>query len=336
MRYLLKLFQCLACVLFISGCATTLSKEANSSPQVQAFINEMVVKYQFNRDELQQVFANVKFQPHIIQLMQTPHEAKPWYIYRTTFLTEARVNAGVKYWREHEQLLAKAEQEYGVPASIIVAILGVETYYGSMQGNFRVIDALSTLAFDYPPRAPFFKSELTHLLLMARAAKVNPEIFVGSYAGAFGKTQFMPSSYRRYAVAFHHDGYSDLINNDADAIASIANYFKQNGWRAHEAIASPVRFKTKDTYVVYAHKSDNNMKPNKAVSEWHKLGFIPTQTLPSSQLAALLILQQKQGFEYWLGLHNFYVLSRYNPRLNYAMAVYQLSQRINAQYNHRS
>lgn len=325
MHYVIKLISSLLfCCLLLSGCATTTAEGIQASPQVQAFIDEMVVKHQFNREQLQQLFAKVEYQPRIIQLMQTPHEAKPWYIYKTTFVTEARAKAGVKFWKEHQQLLEQVEREYGIPASIIVAILGVETYYGPMQGNIRVLDSLATLAFNYPPRAPFFKSELEHFLIMIRDAKVNPEQFVGSYAGAFGKAQFMPSSYRHYAVAFHHTGFSDLVNSDADVIASIANYFKMNGWHVREAIAAPAKVSGAN----YLALAGQDMKPTRTIAAWKQLGVTANLSLPLSQPAALLKLQQQQGVEYWLGLHNFYVLSRYNPRLNYAMAVYQLSLKI--------
>lgn len=325
MRYLFKLIRSLVfgISLCLGGCAST-SHGIDSSPAVQAFINEMAAKYQFNRTDLEQLFARVEYQPRIIQLMTAPHEAKPWYIYRNTFLTDARAKAGVKFWQAHEQQLAQVEQEYGVPASVIVAILGVETYYGAMQGNYRVIDALSTLAFQYPPRAAFFKSELAHYLLMTRDAHINPESILGSYAGAFGKTQFMPSSYRNYAVAYQHEGYSDLANNDGDVIASIANYFKRNGWRRGETIAEPAIVMSAQA----ARLASQNMQPARTIAAWQQLGVKPAKPLPLSANAALLLLQQKQGAEYWLGLHNFYVLSRYNPRLNYAMAVYQLSLNI--------
>lgn len=331
MRYITKQITSLVfcCMLLLTGCVTSTSQNVSAAPQVQAFINEMVVKHQFNREQLQQLFAKVEYQPRIIKLMQMPHEAKPWYIYRTTFVTDARAKAGIKFWKEHEQLLEQVEQEYGIPASIIVAILGVETYYGPMQGNIRVIDSLSTLAFNYPPRAAFFKSELAHFLIMTRAANVNPEQFVGSYAGAFGKAQFMPSSYRNYAVAFHHSGFSDLINNDADVIASIANYFKKNGWHAREGIASPAKVNG----TRYLALAGQDMKPTRTIAAWKQLGVQSSFPLPLSQTAALLKLQQKQQAEYWLGLHNFYVLSRYNPRLNYAMAVYQLSLKISEMYH---
>lgn len=332
MRYLFKWFGYvfLFCVMSLAGCATSTPRNSIvASPQVQAFIDEMVAKHQFKRTELEELFARVEYQPRIIQIMQAPHEAKPWYIYRSTFITDARAKAGVKFWKEHEQILEQIEQQYGVPASIIVAVLGVETYYGSMQGNYRVLDALSTLAFNYPPRAAFFKSELEHFLLMTREANINPEQFVGSYAGAFGKTQFMPSSYRRYAVTFNHAGYSDLINNDADVIVSVANYFKQNGWHPREEIAAPA--KTSGTR--YPALVSQDMKPTHTVAYWKRMGVVPAFPLPLVQPAALLKLQQKTGAEYWLGLHNFYVLSRYNPRLNYAMAVYQLSLKISEMYH---
>ncbi|CAM4382355.1 MAG: Membrane-bound lytic murein transglycosylase B [Legionellaceae bacterium] len=323
------LYRMNICFLFFSiisllGCTTLTETRINHNPQTKVFIKQMVVKHGFNQKQLELVLNKAQYQPQIIQLMQKPYEAKPWYLYKGTFVNDNRAKEGVKFWKEHEQVLAQVEKDYGVPASIIVAILGVETYYGKIQGNIRVLDSLSTLAFYYPPRAAFFSKELEQFLIMSRETKRDPEKLVGSYAGAFGKTQFMPSSYRHYAVAFHHSGSSDLINNDGDVIASIANYFKMNGWRPKEVIAIPAKI----NQVLHLSLTGQDMKPTKSIADWENLRIQAIYPVSMNEKAALLMLQEKNGFDYWLGLHNFYVLSRYNPRLNYAMAVYQLSLKI--------
>lgn len=326
MKFIVKFNTALFTIfaLLLAGCATSMPQTVELSVPQQAFIERMVTKHQFEREELVQLFATVRHQPKIIQLMTTPHEAKPWYAYRPLFVTSSRAAAGVKFWQQHEALLAQVEAEYGVPANIIVAILGVETNYGPMQGKFKVMDSLSTLAFDYPPRAAFFSSELEQFLLLARDAKFNPATVYGSYAGAIGQPQFMPSSYRRYAVVYQHAGYSDLLNNEADVIASVANYFKKNGWRTGEVIA--VRAQVHGQY--YQSLKGQDLKPRVTLASLQQVGIMSQVSLASNSRAAFLKLPLQQGYEYWLGLTNFYVLSRYNPRLNYAMAVFQLSQEI--------
>ncbi len=267
-----------------------------------------------------------QFQPQIIASMEKPYEKKTWDIYKALFLTADRVQAGVQFWQQNKDVLAQAEQEFGVPASMIVAIIGVETLYGKHQGNYRVLDALTTLAFYYPKRAPFFTQELESFLLLCKEHGVAPTQYLGSYAGAMGKPQFMPSSYRFYAVDFARQGHADLINNDNDAILSVANYFKKHGWKtnavvAQPAIVSPWRSK---------HLETNTRFPNYAYKHLLVSGVKPLAALPKNpKKAGVIELTTRQGQEYWLAFHNFYVITHYNTSPQYALVVYLLSQELN-------
>jgi membrane-bound lytic murein transglycosylase B len=216
-----------------------------------------------------------------------------------------------------------------VPAEIIVAIIGVETYYGRVAGSYRVIDALSTLAFDYPARSPFFTSELKHYLILARDQGLDPTELKGSYAGAMGFGQFMPSSYREYARDFDGDGIVDIWENPVDAIGSVANYFKQHGWRTGETVvvAADANDDTPEDVFVQSRK---DLKPEHTIAEFAAQGVVAREKLDPAALATAMKFELEDGYEYWLGLHNFYVITRYNHSAMYAMSVYQLSQRLGA------
>ena len=206
----------------------------------QDFIREMAREEGFDAAELQKLFAQVEKKDSIINAMNRPAEkVLTWGEYRKIFLRQARIESGGDFWRRNQQVLNEAESEYGVPAHIIVAIIGVETLYGGNTGSYRVIDALSTLAFDYPARAPFFRSELKEFLILSREQKQSPLILKGSYAGAMGLGQFMPSSYRAYAADYDKDGFIDIWNNESDAIWSVANYLSRHGWQEGQTIAHP-------------------------------------------------------------------------------------------------
>ena len=291
---------------------------------VQDFIQEMVSKHQFDQQSLTQVFSQVEFKQQIIDAITKPAESKPWYQYRPIFVTKTRIEEGVKFWNEHQAELERAEKEYGVPPEIIVAIIGVETRYGKHKGGYRVMDSLATLAFEYPKRGEFFRSELEQYLLLAREEQLDPLSIKGSYAGAMGKPQFISSSYRNYAVDFDGDGKRDLWDNTSDAIGSVANYFKRHQWEPGGKIVSPALVGGNHIKVVV----DKGIKPHSTVADLKKKGVTPrTKTDPES-LAALIELQTKGGWEYWLGMNNFYVITRYNHSPLYAMAVYQLGQAI--------
>lgn len=292
--------------------------------QLDGFIDQMVDKHHFDADALRQLFADAKLRQDIIDAISRPAEAKPWYDYRPIFVTRSRVQGGVQFWREHAAALAKAEKTYGVPAQIIVAILGVETRYGKHAGRYRVLDSLSTLAFAYPPRSRFFRSELEQYLLMTREEKVDPASLLGSYAGAMGQPQFISSSFRAYAVDFDGDGKRDLWDDTDDAIGSVGNYFKRHGWRRGEPVAQPARITGKAPQKLL----DAGLKPKFSAAELARHGVELKGKAPEGLDGALFSLETRDGPEYWVGWNNFYVITRYNHSPLYAMAVYQLSEAI--------
>jgi len=297
---------------------------------VQAFISEMVEKHQMDPIALKKLFDQVDIKESILEAIARPAEkTKPWHEYKEILVTESQTKGGVKFWKEHKDILERAEKTFGVPPEIIVAIIGVESKYGKNTGGFRVIDSLTTLAFDYPPRSKFFRSELEQFLLLVEEQKFDPFEIKGSYAGAIGVPQFISSSYRHYAIDFSNNGVSDLQNDTADIIGSVANYFKKNGWRRGEKIIIPIQKFEKNFKPI----DEDGLKPNKAVQEFAKLGIKPKFKLPAKELAALVTLDFEDADEYWLGLNNFYVISRYNKSKLYSMAVVQLSEKIKQSYN---
>lgn len=306
------------------------SKPPGLSPEVQAFVDEMVTKHDFDRQGLTQLLAGAKLRQDILDAISRPAEAKPWHQYRPIFVTEQRIQAGIEFWNANRDLLARVETEYGVPAEILVAIVGVETRYGRYRGNYPVLDALQTLAFHYPRRADFFRSELEHFLLLTREEGVPPTEAKGSYAGAMGTPQFISSSYRRYAVDFDGDGKRDLWNSLPDVLASVANYLVQHGWKSGQAITRRVTPGQAPTQPLV----DAGMQPRIPLGELKAAGISAPEDLPPDALASLIRLELTDGEEYWLGLHNFYVITRYNHSNLYAMAVYQLGQAL--QYRQKS
>ncbi|GAB4291001.1 MAG: lytic murein transglycosylase B [Thiohalomonadaceae bacterium] len=298
--------------------------DLNERAEVRAFIDEMVQQHAFSRSELEQLFRAVELRPDIIAAITRPAESKPWHTYRPIFLTEERIRGGVAFWRENEALLQQAQQRYGVAPQYIVAILGVETRYGRFRGHYRVMDALATLAFDYPPRGGFFRSELQHYLLLTREETIAPLSLTGSYAGAMGTPQFIPSSFRHYAVDFDGDGRRDLFNSVPDIIGSVANYFKVHGWINGGTITVPA------TVSGTGHKPllDAGLKPHIAAGELGSYGVIPRWGITATAPVALLALEGEQGVEHWVTFNNFYVITRYNRSPLYAMAVHQLSEAI--------
>lgn len=306
---------------------------AMNMPAVQTFISEMHSKYHFDKDKLNQLFCKLTIDEEVIARINKPYEAKPWYIYRELFLKPIRINKGVAYWKEHEKTLALAEERYGVPASIIVAIIGVETQYGDNKGTFPVFNTLATLAFNHSRRADFFRSELKEYLLLTRENNFKPLLLKGSYAGAMGLPQFMPSSYRHYAVDFYNKGNIDLINNDADAIGSVANYLHKHGWQPNTQIAILAKVPTGEDVSQLKHK---NFKPTLSKEVLDRYGITSSPVLNPNQKASLIELQDLNGKEYWLGLQNFYVISTYNKSELYVMAVNLLAQKIREKKYHLS
>ena len=313
----------------VAHSAPKVSQSLAQRADVQAFIGEMATKHGFNPNRLQAIFSRARAQPSIIKAMSRPAEAKPWYAYRGIFINDRRIRGGVKFWRAHAVTLAKAERVYGVPPEIVVAIIGVETQYGGNMGSYRVLEALSTLAFDYPRRADFFRKELENYLLMTRAEGIDPLALRGSYAGAMGLGQFMPSSFLSYAVDFDGDGHRDLWGNPRDAIGSVANYFNKHGWRSGEPITVPASVSGARYTGLVSRKL---APPRHRVAHLQTQGVLPQEPVSRNQPAMLLEFEGRNGLEYWLGFANFYVITRYNHSQLYAMAVHQLSQAIGQQY----
>lgn len=292
-------------------------------PQATRFIERMAAQHRFDLAALRSVLADAQIKPSILEAMDRPAEAKPWYQYRKIFLTERRIQEGVRFWQRHQDLLTQAERAYGVAPEIIVAILGVETLYGTNTGSFRVLDALSTLAFAYPRRAEFFARELEQFLLLSREERMDPRRPQGSYAGAMGWPQFMPSSFRRYAADFDGDGKRDIWGSPADVVASVANYFAKSGWKSQRPIATRLSSQA-------ANLANTELHPKFTLAELKRCG-LPVTPYPDHFTANVFKLDGENSPEIWLGFHNFYVITRYNPSLLYAMAVYQLAERIKSQ-----
>lgn len=294
---------------------------------VRAFIDKMVGKHGFDKQTLLNWFGEVEYKQSIINAITRPAEKKfNWARYRKIFLKEKRIDGGVDFWNRNEDILNEAEEKFGVPAAIIVSIIGVETFYGKIKGSYKVIDALSTLGFDYPKRAKFFSKELEEFLLLAREQNQSALDLTGSYAGAMGYGQFIPSSYRAYAKDYDGDGFADIWNNERDAIWSVANYFKQHHWKPGGEVTFQVR-----SDVLEPRMEDKSLKPKRSVADIQKLLPTPLSISPAIQgndNATLMYMEASNGDEYWIGLHNFYVITRYNHSKLYAMAVYQLSEAI--------
>lgn len=297
---------------------------------------EAAVKAGFSADEVKQLLSEAVFQDDIIKAISKPAEKRlNWGQYRDIFLTQKRIDDGVVFWNKHQQTLQQAEQTYGVPAAYIVAILGVETFYGRHTGKYRVLDALATLGFDYEPRAKFFYGQLQEFLLMSREAHIDPRNMMGSYAGAMGMAQFIPSSYRHYAVDFDQDGVTNLAQ-PVDAIGSVANYFAEHRWKPGLAVAAPVtpNSKAASLFVTdYAKPSQtlgqlqNNIKATRCTPQSAPADYC-LPDLPDNTAITPLTLEGKQGNEHWLTTDNFYTITRYNHSPLYAMAVFQLAMNI--------
>lgn len=325
-----KAFAFLAISILCLADSVAMAQPFQDRTDVKEFIHMMSRDHDFDETELTTLFAHVQPSEKIIAAITRPAEGKPWYDYRPIFLTEKRITGGVKFWDQYQKELERAQQRFGVPAQIVTAIIGVETYYGRHKGRYRVMDSLSTLAFNYPKRGKFFRSELAQFLLLSREEKRDPLSFKGSYAGAMGMAQFISSSYRSYAVDFDGDQHRDLWDSPSDAIGSVANYLSRHGWVTGARVTS--------TAVVhgdgYKKLVDLGLKPKTSIGEIRSHGIEITQPLPDDSLAALLAFETRQGQEFWVGLKNFYVITRYNHSPLYAMAVYQLGEEIRERRAH--
>jgi membrane-bound lytic murein transglycosylase B len=294
-------------------------------PDVDAFITTMVEEHDYDRETLREILGEAEKKDSIIEQISKPAEKTlTWAEYRRIFMTKERVNAGVKFWIENRETLEDIEMRSGVSVEILVGIIGVETYFGRITGGHRVLDALATLAFDYPPRSKFFRSELKHFLLLVREENMNATDAVGSYAGAMGRPQFMPSSYRAYAVDSTGDGKRDIWNDWKDVAGSIANYFNAHGWRSGEEVASLATIGSRWS----GPFPENVLKPQQTVESLSEMGVMFSTALPGDSASQLLTLEGADGDEHWVGFHNFFVITRYNHSVMYALAVHQLGQEI--------
>lgn len=300
---------------------------------IPEFIDEMVVKHKFKRAELEKVFDQAQHLPNVIETISRPATLKPWPEYRAAFVNPERISLGLKFWKKYRQTFQRAERKYGVPQEIILAVIGVETVYGQDPGTFRTIDALTTLAFDYPRRADFFRSELENYLLLAREQQFNLLTIRGSYAGALGIPQFMPSSYRTYAVDFNGNHRIDLLHEAGDAIGSVASYLKGYGWVG--SVSKPLRLtgvEVTPPVAVRVHVSEEicagDITTPRSVAAWSLAGIVPNENLAHFQddPARLIDFTVADGKEFWLAFNNFDVITRYNNSDFYAMTVFQLAE----------
>ncbi|MCA1766645.1 MAG: lytic murein transglycosylase B [Idiomarina sp.] len=308
--------------------ATTTSLSANAQEQtaeVEEFIQQQVEQHQLNESKVRQWLKQAQKNDDVLEAIQRPWEAKPWYQYYPIFLTEKRLQAGLKFWQQHKGTLERAEEKYGVPAQIIVAIIGVETFYGNYMGKYSVLDSLYTLGFHYPPRQKFFRSELSEFFQLASEEGWDVSEAKGSYAGAMGFGQFISSSYRYYAVDFDGDGQRNILTNPVDAIGSVANYFAKHKWQQGQPVAQPLA-NSQDWKPLVS----DGMKPNTERSEIIRKGYeLPDHAAVNDETKVRVFeFETEKAHEYWLGYNNFYVITRYNHSPLYAMAVYQFSEQL--------
>jgi membrane-bound lytic murein transglycosylase B len=310
-------------LLFAAGPAALAIDVDN--PEVESFIDSMVSDHAYDRGELETMLQQARSQETVLEAIARPAErTKDWHEYRDIFLTEARVKAGASFWREHNEDLLRISEETGVAVEILVGIIGVETYFGRNTGSYRVLDALATLAFEYPPRSSFFRGELEQFLLLVREEGIDATDATGSYAGAMGRPQFMPSSYRAYAVDTSEDGKRDIWSDWTDVIGSIANYFVRHGWRADNQVVTQASLSNQWR----GDPPENTLKPEETVTSLSHQGVLFATDLPGDHQGQLLSLEGDDGKEYWVGFHNFFVITRYNRSVMYALAVHQLGQEI--------
>ena len=310
-------------VVIAASWASTANDLEQLHPGSAEFIARVSAEHRLDAAMVADLLRQAAVREDILQAMRRPAEALPWSRYRPIFMTEERAAGGVEFFAENRATLAEAERKYGVPVHVITAIIGVETYYGRITGKHRVLDALVTLGFHYPPRASFFAGELEHYLLLAAEQNLPPTEVQGSYAGAMGLGQFIPSSYRSYAVDGDQDGSIDLWRSIPDAVHSVANYLAVHGWQTGEPVAQQVA-PTADARTL----DKQPLKPEFPVQQFVEWGYAPDATIERDRLATLIELDGAEGTEHWLGFANFYVISRYNHSALYSMAVHQLAREL--------
>lgn len=319
--------------LVLSTAAVAAHADYSKHPNAQPFIERMVKEHGFKEDEVRYVLAGAEKKESILKAIAKPAEKRlTWWEYRRIFLDDKRIRKGVDFWKQHAQAIKEASEQYSVDPEIIVAIIGVETRYGENMGSHRVIDALATLGLDYPPRSSFFSKELESFLLLTREQKQDPFTLKGSYAGAMGYGQFMPSSYRAYARDYDGDGIVDIWTNPEDAIASVANYFRAHGWERGGQVLVPVG--NMKAYRIKDSSLNNGKRPKLTQSYLAKQDIKPAVSIEDRDAkVALVSYQDKAQNELWMGLPNFYTITRYNRSRLYARSVWELSQAIQERYN---
>jgi membrane-bound lytic murein transglycosylase B len=303
-----------------------------SHPGIEPFLERAVADYGLDADRVAELLARAEFQQRVADLIARPAEAKPWYDYRPIFITDQRLQEGLAFWRANEALIAEVAERYGVDPQVIVAIIGVETYYGRITGDFRVLDALTTLSFYYPKdrtrdRTEFFSKELLEYVKLGDEEQLPLPEVTGSYAGAMGMGQFMPSSYRAYAVDFDDDGRRDLWQSTPDVVGSVANYLAVHGWEAGGPVVRDVTLQPEADLALFER---SNYKPSDTVLAFHEQGIRSSADLEPDRMAALVKLEAEDGDLHWMTFNNFYVITRYNRSPMYAMVVYELSEALRA------
>ena len=296
--------------------------------EIEPFVARMAENHGVPAHQTRALLTQARVLDPVLEAIQRPAERKPWHKYRKIFITEKRIARGAEFWRAHAHALTRAEEKYGVPPEIIVAIIGVESFYGVHRGRFRVLDSLATLGFRYPKRSAFFLSELEAFVLLCEDERLDAQGVEGSYAGAMGIAQFISSSYRRYAIDFDGNGARDLMRSPEDAVGSIANYLSEHGWRPGAAIAVPAEVEGDAFRAVV----EQGMKPHASLASIRASGVSFATYAAKEEHGALLEFEIRNGHEYWVGLTNFYVITRYNHSRLYALAVLQLAQRIRERY----
>lgn len=303
---------------------------ATAHPGMDDFVARAASEYGLPESEVRALLMQAEYKQSIVDAISRPAEGKPWHEYRLIFLTDKRISEGVNFWRANRELIAAASEKFGVDEEIIVSIIGVETFYGRITGSYRIIDALVTLGFYYPEglssdRSPFFSSELMQYMRLATEEQLPAAEVTGSYAGAMGMGQFMPSSYREYAVDFDGDGRRDLWRSTPDVVGSVANYLHRHGWQPGQPVTQRA---IAVQGAAFDEISTRNFTPTLTVAQWQEKGFNSSNELSPDLPAAVLKLSEEERNTYWLTFQNFYVITRYNRSPRYAMAVYELGQEI--------
>lgn len=325
MRRFIQFFRRAILLMLVAATACHAAESRTDLPaelpaERRAFVQDMVERHGFARPVLERALRETKFIGSIIRAMDAPSTALPWHEFRARHVNDARIAGGLKFWNENAELLERAAATYQVPPEIIVATIGIETMYGRRTGNVNVMDALATLAFGYPRRADFFRGELEQFLLLARENDWKLNAVKGSFAGAIGIPQFIPSSYRKYAVDFDGDGHRDL-RQVADAIGSVGHYYRQFGWQQGATVVVPVDVGNTVLEPLLAA----GIAPHTTVADFRRHGVVPLEPVAGDALATLIVTETEVGPRYWLGLNNFYVITRYNRSINYAMVVQELA-----------